>query len=238
VGLNYFSSNLTQCYSTGEVSGDKYIGGLIGNNWGGTVTRCYSAGLTSGNQLVGGLIGLNEGDVTQCYSTGSASGNQLVGGLVGHNSEFGGAILNSYSTGAVYATGDPVGGLVGKNDGFVTASFWDILTSGQALSGGGTGKDTAELYDIQTYMNAGWDLVGEIKNGTHEIWQMPEEGGYPALAIFTGYIPPELQGLGTAEDHTSYPMPGSWVQWYTTVQTPTIGWPVRLISRVSTGTRP
>jgi len=39
-----------------------------------------------------------------------------------------------------------MGGLVGANDGgTVTESFWDIQTSGQTASDGGTSKTTAEL---------------------------------------------------------------------------------------------
>ena len=56
----------------------------------------------------------------------------------------GGTIINCYSTGTV--TGESYfGGLVGDNDdsyGTVTASFWDIHTSGLANSNGGTGKTT------------------------------------------------------------------------------------------------
>ncbi len=55
------------------------------------------------------------------------------------------------------------------------------------------------MKDIGTYLAAGWDFVGEWANGVHEVWQMPQAGGYPILAILNGYTPPVLQGLGTAE---------------------------------------
>ena len=38
---------MTQCYSTGAVSGTGDVGGLVGSN-GGTVTHCYSTGAVSG----------------------------------------------------------------------------------------------------------------------------------------------------------------------------------------------
>jgi len=105
----------------------------------------------------------------------------------------------SYSTGAV--TGDDyVGGLVGRNSGDINQSFWDVETSGQVISDGGTGKTTGEMQNIQTYQNAGWDFVGEVKDGLHEFWQMPEAGGYPVLAAFFGYTPPRLKGQGTVEE--------------------------------------
>ena len=82
----------------------------------------------------------------------------------------------------------------------VIACFWDMETSGQTTSDGGTGKNTAEMHDIRTYLEAGWDFLGEIENGLHEFWQIPEEGGYPVLAIFNEYKPPQLQGQGTIDE--------------------------------------
>jgi len=111
-----------------------------------------------------------------------------------------GSIGASYSTGTVSGN-ENIGGLVGVGDANeVVASFWDTKSSGQATSDGGIGKTTAEMQDIQTYLGAGWDFVGEAGNGLHEIWRMPEGGSYPVLAIISGYIPPQLLGLGTPDD--------------------------------------
>ena len=51
-----------------------------------------------------------------------------------------------------------------------THSFWDTQTSGQAASAGGTGKTTAEMQMASTFLEAGWDFVGETANGTEDIW--------------------------------------------------------------------
>jgi hypothetical protein len=78
---------VTQCCSSGTVSGTggDDVGGLVGDN-GGTVTDCYSTGAVSGNSFVGGLVGQNSADVTHCYSTGAVSSTGWgVGGLVGSN---------------------------------------------------------------------------------------------------------------------------------------------------------
>ena len=176
-----------------------YVGGLVGENRG-AVTRCFSTGAVSGYWHVGGLVGSSADTVTQCYSSATVSGNRYVGGLVGNS--FGYChVTHCYSTGGVGGVRD-VGGLVGS--GCAKAQcFWDIESSGQATSPGGTGRTTAQMQDIQTYLDAGWDWVGETKNGTAEVWQMPEGGGYPTLAIFGGYSPPQLPqlpGLGTPEE--------------------------------------
>ena len=125
------------------------------------------------------------GYVTQCYSTGPVSGTSAVGGLVGSNGGFGDLIAfvaECYSTGAVTGTGSAVGGLVGENsDGIVTVSFWDAQTSGQTKSAGGTGKSTAAMQTAKTFLDAGWDFVGETKNGTADIWWILEGKDYPRL---------------------------------------------------------
>jgi len=65
---------------------------------------------------------------------------------------------------------------VGNNyyDGVVFASFWDIETTGQSTSDGGQGKTTAEMYDPNTFIDAGWDF-------TTPIWKMCHEPNYPRL---------------------------------------------------------
>jgi hypothetical protein len=90
--------------------------------------------------------------MTYCYSTGSVRGNKSVGGLVG----------SSY-----------------ERD--IVASFWDTQTSGQATSAAGTGKTTAEMQMASTFLDAGWDFVGETANGTEDLWWILEGKDYPRL---------------------------------------------------------
>ena len=145
----------------------------------GTVTQCYSTGAVSGNSSAGGLMSHNYGTVTQCYSTGAVSGREWVGGLVGFNY---GTVIQCYSTGTVFGHSD-VGGLIGYKpyNGRVSNCFWDTRTSGQARSAGGTGKTTAEMQTASTFLEAGWDFVGETDNGTEDIWWILEGQDYPRL---------------------------------------------------------
>jgi hypothetical protein len=65
------SGSITNCYSTGDVSGDFMVGGLVGasaaNNVG-TITNCYATGRVTGTTYVGGLLGCN-------YERGTISGS-------------------------------------------------------------------------------------------------------------------------------------------------------------------
>ena len=81
-----------------------------------------------------------------------------------------------------------------------TDYFWDIETSGSAGSAAGIGLTTDRMQDRQTFLDAGWDFVDEVDNGLHEIWRMPDEGGYPELDFFSESPRFRLSGQGTADD--------------------------------------
>jgi hypothetical protein len=165
VGSN--SGTVTQCYSSGTVRGFEHVGGLAGTNHYnyGHVAYCYSSGAVAGWNDVGGLLGDNGADLGDCYSTAAVTGVPLgrsVGGLVGGNW---GDVTGCYSSGAVRG-GSYVGGLVGEGSASrVTVCFWDIETSGQTTSAGGTGKTTAEMQTESTFSCWGGDDVWTIDEG-------------------------------------------------------------------------
>ncbi len=156
------------------------VGSLVGYLDDGTISNCYvEGGSVSGGEDVGGLVGCNDGTITRCYTTGSVMGTiSSVGGLVGANWD---RVSNCYSVGSIRGTTD-VGGLVGLHEeGQVTSSFWDIQTSGLTTSAGGIGKTTTEMQTAGTFLDAGWDFVGESANGTEDIWSICEGTNYPRL---------------------------------------------------------
>jgi hypothetical protein len=54
------------------------------------------------------------------------------------------------------------------------------------------------MQDIRTFLDAGWDFVDEVYNGTSDYWQMAP-GGYPTLRYDRVHRPRMPEGLGTAE---------------------------------------
>ena len=173
VGRN--SGHLTSCYSTGTVSGDSYIGGLVGHNHSGSITNCYSTGTASGGSYIGGLVGTNcssgSSSITTSYSSGTVSGERYVGGLVGHN---GGSITSSYSTGMVDG-GTCIGGLVGGNTGGGTRS--DLVCV--RLGWGDGGCSITNCYSTGT-VNGGTiigGLVGwNLRSITMSFWGVETSG--------------------------------------------------------------
>ena len=178
VGVN--DGTVSNSYSTGTINGNDFIGGLVGKNEG-SLSNSYSTGTINGSAYVGDLVGVNIGTVSNSYAGGTVDGSKFVGGLLGRNE---GAVSKCYSTGNV--TGDEhIGGLVGQNlYGVVSNSFWDTLTSGQGSSDGGTGKTTAEMQDITTFIDAGWNITavdpGET-SPTHT-WSIVDTVTYPFLS--------------------------------------------------------
>jgi hypothetical protein len=139
VGLNDGGA-ITDCYSTGSVSGNDRVGGLVGESYG-TITNCYSTGSVSGNHWVGGLVGESYGTITNCYSTGSVSGNWWVGGLVGESY---GTITNCYSIGSAMGT-TAVGGLVGESCGTITNCYSIGSAMGTTAVGGLVGESCGTI---------------------------------------------------------------------------------------------
>ena len=130
-------------HATGRVTGQDYVGGLVGLNSGpgrvlisgpvgesqGAIHASYASVSVSGSLSVGGLAGrmTNFATVIASYSKGAVSGRYGVGGLVGFSVDS--IIGASYSTGAV--SGDEnVGGLVGGTNGIIAASYATGSVSG------------------------------------------------------------------------------------------------------------
>lgn len=163
-----------------DITSTAYIGGLVGGN-AGTVSNSYSTGNVIGTYMVGGVAGVNSGTVSNSYSTSDVTSGTGAGGLAGQSF---GTISNSYSTGSVTGT-NVTGGLVGYNEGTVSDSFWDIEASGQATSAGGTGKTTAEMQHITTFLEAGWNIIGVANPGIPNpsyTWNIVNEQTYPFLS--------------------------------------------------------
>ncbi len=184
-GLN--QGSISRSFSLIPVSGNLYVGGLVGwNDTGATVTTSYAAGAvtgiaggqeaSTGNDYVGGLVGVNFGALTNVYATGSVSGVQVVGGLVGTNMPGGARVAYGYSTGAVSASQGAVGTTFGVQAGEVTDVYGFPALSGQTVASGyyntpsaagdGTALTTAQEDGSAAY--AGFDFTN--------IWQSNPDG--------------------------------------------------------------
>ncbi len=169
-------SEVSRCLASGDViSGNGNAGLLIGQAENCIIDQCFSIGSVTGANCNGGLIGKQiEGTVSDSYSLAAVTEAHISGGLIG-SLNGSGLVERCYSAGLVSGEGTWIGGLVGNgNPEMVTDSFWDMQSSGQTQSAGGTACNTLQMYTEGTYVN--WDL--------QHIWFPPVSSynlGYPRL---------------------------------------------------------
>jgi len=163
------------------------VGILVGRTQG-TISQCYTTGEVSGRNRVGGLTGRSQyGRIEYCYSTASASGsassNVRTGGLIGVTNANGlnNQIYHCYAAGNVYGLSGNgnTGGLIGRlnSSPLVTDCFWntDIFLTSATRSGGpyGTGYTDAQMRDNTNFST--WDKTN--------IW-LHVDGFFPVLKQF------------------------------------------------------
>ena len=86
VGWVDYNVTITNCYNTGSVIGNNYVGGIVGLSNASDIRNCHNAGVVTGSDYVGGIIGYiyNPSLLENCYNTGSVIGSNDVGGIVGY----------------------------------------------------------------------------------------------------------------------------------------------------------
>jgi hypothetical protein len=183
-----------------DVTGDEYVGALVGHIHGGSLSNCHSTGSVAGDTHVGGITGESGGIFSNIYSTASVTGIHEVGGLIGQNH---GTVSNSYCTGRV--TGDEyVGGLVGWNhDGSVSNSYSSARVDGESLAGGLMGHNRGSVSNCYSTGNVtGFEdiggLVGRSYQGTvsNSFWDI-QASGQSTSAGGTGSTTDEMQNIAT-----------------------------------------
>ncbi|MCF7919646.1 MAG: T9SS type A sorting domain-containing protein [Candidatus Cloacimonetes bacterium] len=131
VGFNH-ASKLSANYATGSVNGLRQVGGLVGrNSFNSSIKASYATVSVTGDINIGGLVGFNSDNslISTSYATGNVTGESNVGGLVGANYEET-TIRESYAIGCVAGIFN-VGGLIGANYEVIESCVWNLETSGQ-----------------------------------------------------------------------------------------------------------
>lgn len=168
---------INQSFSTGEVLGSDFTGGLIGySGLGGTaeVSDSYSQGRVTGSRFVGSIIGSAQDGtvVNRTYGSAAVSGTTTVGGAFGEVYEDGSPTSasqthwNSQESGLLSATGDIIG----------TPVFTNV-----------TGLTTVQMRTSSSF--SGWDFSS--------VW------GYQCSSS----IYPQLRAINPNATATSCPLP-------------------------------
>lgn len=210
-------------YYSGSVTGNRFVGGIVGYNDGATLSNVFSnAVVTATTALVsqgeaGGLVGVNTGDgiIQDSYASSVVTSDFDVGGIAGYNF---GTIIRTYSIGAVTG-GTNMGGLVGRaevaeiSDSFSTVSVGagDSVGGlvgalvGEASVSGSYWNDTGDVADCYQGGNAGCTRIDDdltyfydIENEPIGNWNFEEVwidglSNYPTLAVFGDITPPGVE---------------------------------------------
>ncbi len=131
-----------------NISGNDYVGGLVGYAIEVDIDDCYTTGFVDsiwGD--VGGLVGnIDLGSINNSYSSASVTGDTLVGGLIGMTWDSSIVVQNSYATGDVTGASF-VGGLVGEAYGDILNCTANGTIIGVEFVGGLLGALDDNLFD-------------------------------------------------------------------------------------------
>jgi hypothetical protein len=151
------ATTLGNTYAMGLIKGvgtvdSKYLGGIAGYS-SSTISNVYNAATISGqngdtasatdHDRVGGIAGLNDGGtISNSYNTGTVKGATYVGGISGGNWNGSSTVTNSYSNAAIYGKYTNIGGLLGVNNGTLTATVLGNTYAAGSVTG--TATDLSE----------------------------------------------------------------------------------------------
>ncbi|MCY4343649.1 MAG: hypothetical protein OXE83_08785 [Gammaproteobacteria bacterium] len=192
IGIN--GGLIINSYARGDVRANTSVaGGICGYN-SGEIINSYAEADVVGASSVGGLVGLMTGAggivaITDSYATGSVSAGRNWGGLVGFSAD-NANVRNTYSIAKVTTMTemiDSAGGLVGSlgSSSSILNSYWDVETSMQMDSAGGTSQTTAEM---QMPTAPGTTATEVYYDWSPSSWDFGDSVSYPALRYTDGGV--------------------------------------------------
>ena len=238
--------HVKRTYSYGRIVGISSVGGLIGLLMEHSkLEAVFTDNDVSGVRFVGGIVGRSDLTKTKAvYSVSNVSGDRDVGGLIGSSTR-GESILASFFAGSINKSGAPVelsGGLIGSDnfgesfDVIVSDSYWALDTSMVSESLGTT--ETTSYIGLQSqvlqcgvqantsYQNSSclssngadeglskpltmykdWDLLGQEVDGVWQhYWDFGSSDQLPAL-IFNNTLHRDSDGDLIWDEHDEFPL--------------------------------
>ena len=192
---------------TGFVSGNDYVGGIVGGTNGGSsnarktdIWYCGNeATISAAGANAGGIIGVNMGGsasiiLTNCYNRGNIQGGSDSGALSGWLGGGWSSVRNCYNTGTV-KNGDATSAAFGRNSGCFFKNCYYTTSSGTDNSTENTGNGKpAEVADATV---ASGELCAKLGYGFR---QNLEEDAYPNFNVDHGFV----NQIGAAGYSTQY----------------------------------
>ena len=184
IGLFGFVSNATiqNCNVTGEIEGNNFVGGIVGNAGKNThILNCSFQGNVRGKlDYVGGIVGNTSSgcEVSGCFVTGKVEGSQRVGGIVGQGI---GIIKNCYALADVTARTAIAGGIT-------VGQLSSLLSYANQYT-----KPFNEISNVITELQNAMACAGRVFELLDETPQVPEKELAHVLTDTKGAI--EIKGV-------------------------------------------
>jgi surface protein len=194
-----------------NITGGNVTGGLIGQTLGScSVTNCFTSGTVSGDDKAGGLIAHKNCSGTVSYSSSSSDVTSVVnsGGLIG--ACWGGLVQNSFATGNVTAYSMIAGGFIGEiyKDGAAAVIVKNCYATGNVTGNNDVGGFVGDLFSGNSVSNCysignttGTNFIGGFAGFTggtinNSFWDT-ETSGRATSAGGTGVTTAEMKTLST-----------------------------------------
>ena len=148
---------------SGSVSGNGYVGGIVGHNTGNIIGCTNEATVSGTDRDVGGIAGYNGGTIENCSNNGSVENNaSYTGGITGYNE---GTVKGCNNQGNVSSTAHDIGGIVGRNLNSVeNCSNTATVNGGSYSVGGVVGGNLMTDNSVKNCCNTG-QVIGEESVG-------------------------------------------------------------------------
>ncbi len=160
-----------------KVTGESNFAGLFGNVWEATIQNCNVTGEIGGNSFVGGIVGNAGGNtrILNCSFQGDVKGNECVGGIAGWGV---GKIKNCYALADVTAASAGAGGIAGKAYGVTIENcYYSGRVSASRFAGGiagvmdstsGSSTTIQNCVSLAESVTAGINSVNRIAGGVRD----------------------------------------------------------------------
>ncbi|MBP3490628.1 flagellin [bacterium] len=154
---NSNDTDITGCYSTGNISGVERVGGVMGLcDTILSLSDCYSTGNISGQKDVGGVVGYlywMRGPMTGCSSQGRVSGDTNIGGLVGQISSYQDLSIDNCISSAEVSGNNSAGSFIGRIEKLKTISVTNCKTAALDLDTIGSTSSSISNEVLQNMLN-------------------------------------------------------------------------------------
>ena len=178
---NAYNCNIENCYSTGNISGYYYVGGLIGyvsyDNYSSMeelrcrITGCHSTATLTGTYNIGGLIGYcsvygemyhTELIIDSCYAKTTITGNSNLGGLIGSEENYGdcNVLITKCHTDCEitcnnYYVAGILGGLNGYSEFAIRYCYANVKIQANGYAAGILASSNPESFNIEQCYSTG-----------------------------------------------------------------------------------